>query len=174
MASLSIDMRQLALLLLPLALGACTPQAAPSPAPIPAPPPPPAPVLSGDWRDWPITVGTWRYLPGTPVSEARYGEEGAAQFVLRCDAATRRVTVMRAGSATELSIIMSTRTAKLPAGHIQDRGVAMSGVMLNANDALLDEMIFSRGRFAVQSPGLSSLAIPAWGEPARAIEDCRK
>jgi len=81
---------------------------------------------------------------------------------------------MRAGTTTELAIIMSTRTARLPAGHIDDRGTAMSGVLLNASDRLLDEMLFSRGRIGVTSPGLPSLAIPAWAEPARAVEDCRK
>jgi hypothetical protein len=175
MASRSIDMRQLALWLLPLALSACTPP--PPPPALPPPPPPPAapaPVLSGDWRDWPITPGSWRYDPGTPVSSARYGDPQAAQFIVRCDRTARRVTIMRAGSATELAISTSTRTARFPAGHIDDRGSAMSGVILNATDAFLDEMAFSRGRIAVVSPGLPSLAIPAWAEPARAVEDCRK
>lgn len=175
MASRSIDMRQAALLLL-LGLGACTAPSAPPLAPA-APPPPaaaPAPVVTGDWRDWPITAGTWRYVPGTPISSARYGEGQVAQFVVQCDAAARRVTIMRAGTTSQILIIMSTRTAKLPAGHIDDRGTAMSGVILNATDAVLDEMVFSRGRIAVESPGLASLAIPAWAEPARAVEDCRK
>ena len=175
MASRSIDMKQFALWLLPLALNACTPAGAPPPAPVPPPPaPPPAPALSSDWRDWPLTPGTWTYLPGVPVSSARYADGPVAQFVIQCDAAAKRVTIMRAGSAAELSIIMSTRTARLPAGHIDDQGAAMSGVILNATDHLLDEMVFSRGRIAVLSPGLPNLAIPAWAEPARAIEDCRK
>ena len=50
----------------------------------------------------------------------------------------------------------------------------MSAVILNAKDAFLDEMLFSRGRIAVASPGLPGLAIPTWAEPARAVEDCRK
>ena len=174
MASRSIDMRQLPLLLL-LALSACAapPPPAPKAAP-PAPPPPPGPVLSGDWRDWPITPGTWQYLAGTPVSSARYGDAHETQFIIRCDAIARRVTLMRAGAATELAITTSSRTARFPAGHIDERGAVMSGVILNATDAFLDDLVFSRGRIAVQSLGLASLAIPAWAEPARAIEDCRK
>ena len=176
MAFRSIDLRQLALLLLPLAFSACTPAPPPPPLPMAPPPPapPPAPVLSGDWRDWPLMPGSWHYVPGAAISAARYGEPRAAQFVVQCDKAARRVTIMRAGSATELAITTSTRTARFPAGHIDHGGAAMSGVILNATDAFLDEMVFSRGRIAVASPGLPSMAIPAWAEPARAIEDCRK
>ena len=175
MAIFSIDLRRLALLMLPLAVVACT--AAPPP-PVAPPPPPPAPPVapehSSDWRDWPLTPGSWRYQPGTPVSAARYGDDAVSQFVVRCDAATRRVTLMRSGNTTELVITTSSRTARFPAGHIDDRGTAMSGVILNATDNFLDQMIFSRGRIAVASPGLPGLALPTWAEPARAIEDCRK
>ena len=171
----SIDMRRLALLL-PLALSACTPPPPPA-SPLPPPPPAaiaPAPEPSGDWRDWPITRGSWRYVPGSPTSSAHYGEPQAPQFVVRCDRMARQVTIMRTGTTTELAITTSTRTARFPAGHIDEHGIPMSGAILNATDAFLDEMLFSRGRIAVVSPGLPSLAIPTWAEPARAIEDCRK
>lgn len=45
---------------------------------------------------------------------------------------------------------------------------------LAANDALLDSMAFSRGRFAVEVNGLPTLYLPAWAEVGRVIEDCRK
>lgn len=171
----STDLRRLALLPL-LGISACTS----APAPQPAPPPPSAPVavapppMSGDWRDWPLAPGRWRYASGDPISSARYGEGAATQFAVLCDAATRRVTIMRAGTASELAVTTSYRTARFPAGHVDEGGRAMSAVILNARDAFLDELAFSRGRIAVMSPGLPSLAIPAWAEPARAIEDCRK
>ncbi|KQX25948.1 MULTISPECIES: hypothetical protein [unclassified Sphingomonas] len=178
MASRPIDIRQLAaLLLLPLALSGCTATSSSPPVPVPPPaaPPPAAPVPhGGDWRDWPLTAGTWRYVPGTPVSTARYGDPQASQFVVQCDATKRQVTIMRAGTSTQIEIIASSRSARFPAGHILDRGAAMSAVVLSANDGFLDVMAFSRGRIAVRSPGLPDLAIPAWAEPARAIEDCRK
>lgn len=175
MAIALIDLRRLALLALPLAGAACTPTVPPAaPAPPPAPAPVAAPVHSGDWRDWPLTPGTWRYQSGTPVSVARYGDAVLSQFVVRCDAATGRVTLMRSGATTELVITTSSRVARFPAGHIDDRGTAMSGVVLNAADNFLDQIVFSRGRIAVTSPGLPSLALPSWAEPARAIEDCRK
>lgn len=163
-------------MLLSLALSAC----APTPTPQRPAPPPPAPAvvapppLSADWRDWPLTPGTWRYVPGNPTSAARYGDGSATQFAVLCDMTTGRVTIMRAGTTSELAITTSYRTARFPAGHVDERGAAMSAVILNAKDAFLDEMLFSRGRIAVASPGLSSLAIPTWAEPARAVEDCRK
>lgn len=178
MASLPIDIRQFAaLLLLSLALSGCTAPSSSPPAPVPPPaaPPPAAPVAhSGDWRDWPLTAGSWRYVPGTPVSAARYGDQQAAQFVVQCDAAKRQVTIMRAGTSAQIEVIASSRSARFPAGHVLDRGTAMSAVVLSANDGFLDVMAFSRGRIAVRSPGLPDLAIPAWAEPTRAIEDCRK
>lgn len=176
MASRSIDIRRLALLLLPLALSACAPTRTSPPAAVPPPSPAPVqqPVHSGDWRDWPLTPGTWRYVPGTPISSARYAEGAAVRFVVQCDAASRRVTLMRAGPATEIVITTSTRAARFPAGHVEYEGAAMAGVILTANDGFLDVMAFSRGRIAVQSPGLPPLAIPTWAEPARAVEDCRK
>lgn len=177
MLSFPIHQKRLALWLLPLALSACGPETMPPPAPVPAPPPsppPPAPAPSGDWRDWPLTPGGWQYVPGTPVSSARYGNAAAAQFIVQCDATSRRVTIMRAGTAPELAIVTSSRTAHFPAGHLEDHGAPMSGVILNGSDSFLDEMIFSRGRIAVESPGLASLAIPAWAEPGRVVEDCRK
>lgn len=177
MASRPIDIRQLALLLLPLALSSCTTTSTAPPAPVPAsvaPPPPAAVAHSGDWRDWPLTAGTWRYVLDTPVSTARYGTAQASQFVVQCDATKRQVTIMRAGTATQIEIIASSRSARFPAGHLDDRGTAMSAVVLSASDSFLDVIAFSRGRIAVRSPGLADLAIPAWAEPARAVEDCRK
>lgn len=45
---------------------------------------------------------------------------------------------------------------------------------LSATDPLLDELAFSRGRFAVEAAGVPQLVIPAWAELARVIEDCRR
>jgi hypothetical protein len=44
---------------------------------------------------------------------------------------------------------------------------------LNALDSLLDSIVFSRGRFTVEVPGLPMLVIPTWPEPARVVEECR-
>jgi hypothetical protein len=45
--------------------------------------------------------------------------------------------------------------------------------VLAATDPLLDAIAFSRGRFAVEAPGLPTLILPTWPEPARVVEECR-
>jgi len=169
---------RIAALILPLLLASCgadpvRPVAAPVPPPSVAPPAPPV-SASTDWRDQPLTAGAWRYVTGTPLSAARYGTADATAFALQCDAATRRITLLRSGTATEMTITTSSRTARLPAGSVVDRGNTMTAVILNATDTLLDAMAFSRGRVMIASPGLPTVIVPAWTEITRAIEDCRK
>lgn len=43
----------------------------------------------------------------------------------------------------------------------------------SAGDAALDQIAFSRGRFAIETPGLPTLVLPSWPEVTRVIEDCR-
>ncbi len=40
-------------------------------------------------------------------------------------------------------------------------------------DPILDAVIFSRGRIALEVTGQSPLAIPSWAEIGRVVEDCR-
>ncbi|MGB5725326.1 MAG: hypothetical protein WBM39_13030 [Parasphingorhabdus sp.] len=40
-------------------------------------------------------------------------------------------------------------------------------------DMMMDRIAYSRGRFAVETDGLQSLAIPVWPEFSRVVEDCR-
>lgn len=42
-----------------------------------------------------------------------------------------------------------------------------------ANDVVLDQIAYSRGRFALEAAGLPMLILPPWAEVARVIEDCR-
>jgi hypothetical protein len=146
-------------------LAACAGKPAPAPAPNPAPfvrripppvvAPPPVETAMPDWRDRPLTPGDWSYDPG--AAEARYGD-----FSLRCDGGRRQVTLMRAGASGPLRLRTTYGERLLPAG-----------AALPAGDPLLDEMAFSRGRFTVEAPGMATLILPAWPEPARVIEDCR-
>ena len=43
-----------------------------------------------------------------------------------------------------------------------------------ASDTVLDQIAYSRGRFAVEAQGLDTLILPAWAEVGRVIEDCRR
>ena len=138
----------------------------------PAPPAEPKPADGGEVV---LTAGTWRYQREADISYARYGRIGAApDIVLRCDRASRRIALLRSGNATEIAVTTSAGVERFPAGRIDVDGAAMSGAIFNAGDAFLDRFAFSRGRVSIASAGQPTLTAPAWAEPARAVEDCRK
>jgi hypothetical protein len=145
-------------------LSACAGKPVPAPAaavPVLEPPSPvavaPPPVETGapDWRDGPLTPGDWSYDAG--AGEARY-----AGFTLRCDGDRRQVALSRAGASGSLRLRTTYGERLVPAG-----------ALLPADDPLLDEIAFSRGRFMVEAQGMAPLVLPAWPEPARVVEDCR-
>ncbi|HEX7954781.1 MAG TPA: hypothetical protein VF523_17090 [Burkholderiales bacterium] len=107
----------------------------------------------------PLANGQWNYFATASGSIAAYG----TVIQLRCDRAARTVTISRpnAGSAA-LTIATDSVTRTLPP----------SGRLL-ANDALLDAIAFSRGRFVVSGGIGPTVAVPSWPEAARSIEDCR-
>ncbi len=168
-----------------LALASCSmPETAPEPArpvpvqvptraPLPTPAPTPTP-LESDWRDWPLTPGTWVYRQDERGSIALYGRAGAdAELTLRCDRARGRVYLSRrSDAAAALTVRTSTDRKTLdarPAGGVP----AYAAVELAPRDPLIDSMGFSRGRFLVQGGGASDLVLPAWPEILRVAEDCR-
>lgn len=171
------------LLALTLALGsvvACVPQP-PSPPPparprvvAPTPAPRPTPPLAADWRDWPVTPGTWVYRRDDRGSIALFGPANRDALVtLRCDRAARRLYLSKSGTtATPVTIRTSSITRALP---VQPTGgtPAYVAVALDPRDPLLDAMGFSRGRFTVEQAGVAPLSIPAWAEVERVTEDCR-
>jgi hypothetical protein len=142
-------------------LAGCAGKPAPAPRPAVEAAPAPPPGLVADtplqpaegWTDGPLTPGEWSYGDG----EAHY-----AGFALRCDSARRLVVLSREGVAGPLRVLTSYGERALPAG-----------AALPASDPLLDEMAFSRGRFAVAAEGVAMLVVPAWPEPGRVVEDCR-
>ena len=155
-----------------LLLASCAPRrpepvaAPPPPASTPPPQPAPPPLA---WEDAPLSAGDWSWRDASGASAAAFGTTAAPAFLMRC-AAGRQVELVRAGaSGTTLSIRTTGTARRLPAATGADGLVAR----LAASDALLDEIVFSRGRFAVESDGAPLLILPAWPEPARVIEDCR-
>jgi hypothetical protein len=167
------------ILLVPLALAGCVPQPeapAPAPPPVVAPPPPrpAAPALGPDWRDWPVSAGTWTYRQDARGSIALFGTGGSdASLTLRCDREGSRIYLSRAGAAaTSATIRTSTTTRAVP---MQPTGgtPAYVAAALAPADPLLDAMAFSRGHFTVEQAGTPPLVIPAWAEVGRVIEDCR-
>jgi hypothetical protein len=82
----------------------------------------------------------------------------------------RQVELVRAGAAGTALTIRTTGAERRLAATATGDGLS---ARLAASDALLDEIVFSRGRFAVEAEGAPLLILPAWPETARVIEDCR-
>ncbi len=152
------------------ALAGCAPRSGPAPPRVevippraPAPAPAPPVVARADWADLPLSPGDWRYQTAGGDTEAWFGIVEAG-FMLRCDPTRREVFLacIPAPAGTPLTIRTSSASR-----------VVTDGVALPASDPLLDAIAFSRGRFAVEAPGLPALIVPAWPEPGRVVEDCR-
>jgi hypothetical protein len=159
-----------------------TPTPAPTSTPAPAqttpPPPPPAPV--GNWIDEPQTPGTWNFSPsGQNDAIAQYVDaRGAPAFSILCIADNARVALVRHGAdnaTPPLTIRTETtdRTLNTHALSPDSAGRPTIAAYVGTTDPLLDAMAVTRGRFAVETPGLSTLYLPPWAEVTRVIEECR-
>ena len=122
-----------------------------------------APALFDSTRTVPLSPGQWSYSASATASEARFG----ASFSIRCDQATRRVTLR------PIEDVATPISALTIGTDLAVRTLAADGVVAS-NDAVLDAIAFSRGRFIVIAGGGGSrLVLPASPEAARSIEDCR-
>lgn len=165
-------------------LASCaSPPPPPPPRPISRPqptyrPPSPPPQVrpAPDWRDRPITSGTWRWSRIGGASSARFGEgPGGAALEFRCDRRANAVLLIRSGSAgapTPVTITTTSIARALTGQPLAGPQPALV-VALPVRDPLLDAIVFSRGRFAVEASGLAPIYAPTWPEIARVIEDCR-
>lgn len=169
------------LFLLAASCAAPAPTPAPPPRPPvsndPPPPPPPTEIVQpkGDWIDWPLTPGSWVYRQDARGSIALFGPAGQnALLTLRCDKARRSLFLSRASMLSGSKItIRTSSTAKTYDARNSSGPPHYLAVELAPNDPILDAMAFSRGRFAVQAYGELFVAIPAWAEIGRVVEDCR-
>jgi|SRR5579871_2683835 len=167
----------LALAALLAALGGCVPAPPRAPATVarrapPAPLPPPSAPPPADWRDAPATPGDWSWSREGTASVARFA---GGLFTVRCDNRGGAVLLARAGTAPSpvpMTVTTTTISRPLTAAPIGGPTPAI-GALLASRDPLLDAMVFSRGRFAVEAMGMAPLYLPAWPELARVIEDCR-
>ena len=160
-----------------LALAACAPTVVPPARPQPAPAPVqvapaprpvqlPPPATSVAWIDAPLSAGGWTYRQG---GSAAFGPPASPSFVISCSGSRIRLERTGAASGSVLTIRTSTDARNLPAT-LAGGGLSAE---LAASDPLLDAIAFSRGRFAVEAPGMARLIIPAWPEAARVVEECR-
>jgi hypothetical protein len=116
-----------------------------------------------DWRVAPLAVGRWRYSAVAGGSQAAWTDgAGTVQLTISCALASRRVVIGRTGGGLPLTVSATGATRML------------TSPSLVPTDPLLDQLAFSRGRFAVAAPGTALLVVPSWPEPFRAIEDCRR
>ena len=163
-----------------LAIAACVPKAAPPvlqtrlPS---APPPAPAPSpIYDSWMDAPQTPGDWTYRAQAGDGVALFGESASEpRFSLRCDRTSRAVILSRAGQlgdAREMTVRTESQSRRLAASSASNPIAAVES-RLAANDRLLDAMALSKGRFAIEVPGTTTLYLPSWAEVTRVIEDCR-
>lgn len=163
----------IALATLPILASSCSsprilpPPREPAPRPAPLPPAPvPSPPIA-DWRDAPITPGTWNWSNENGQSIARFAD---GKLELRCDRANDAVRLKLAGfNAGPVTITTSSLTRTLAT--TADGGGA--SLRIERNDPLLDAIAFSRGRFAVGAANATSLYVPSWPEISRVVEDCR-
>ncbi|WP_339822858.1 hypothetical protein [uncultured Parasphingorhabdus sp.] len=167
--------------LLLLALASCS-TAPPEPAPAPQPTKPVAaapPVLTqpkGEWIDWPITPGSWVYRSDNRGSLALFGETGRdAVFIIRCDKSRRQLFLSRSGSVGKGAKMVLRTSAGLQSYPASNSGGTphYAAISVASGDIMMDRIAYSRGRFAVETTGLQSLAIPVWPEFSRVVEDCR-
>lgn len=160
-----------------LVIAACVPRAAP-PAPAPAPPPqraprsapaPPAPPTAAGWQDAPLSPGDWTYRFDGAEALAIFASDRAT-FTLRCEPNGGITFGLTGAQASAFRFRTSYGERRLVATPVHLNEMLAT---LAASDPLLDQLVFSRGRFLVEAEGRAALIIPAWPEPARVIEECR-
>lgn len=91
---------------------------------------------------------------------------------MRClsDSRTIVLSLPESGAARPLVTVRTETATRTLAAQAADREIIAT---LAANDPLLDAMALSKGRFAIETEGLSPLHLPSWAEVTRVIEDCR-
>ena len=126
--------------------------------------------------DPPQTEGTWHYENEPAESLAVFGlTTSEAVFIIRCaggEMALGRVTGAPQSEPRAMSIVTETTTGQLEANPVPSRPQILAAP-LPADSALLDAMAITKGRFAVEMEGETTLYLPAWVEVSRVIEDCR-
>lgn len=166
-----------------LAAASCVP---PPPEKTPAPTlkstsvptPAPANVITApkNWMDAPATPGDWSYRLTAGGSQALFGNDvSGTQLTLQCSRDAGQVLLVRRGDAAgPVPMRILTESESRAVTGTPDRGAVPSLVVsIPTRDRLLDAMAISKGRIAVETPGLPTIYAPSWPEITRVIEDCR-
>lgn len=125
-----------------------------------------------DWANAPLTPGGWVYhrSASNARSRATFGTRGAPLFEIACTN-QGNIALFRHGAAAGTITVRTSATLKQLPGSALAAGLS---VPVDENDAILDAMAFSRGRYAIEAPRVGTLIVPAWPELARVVEDCRR
>ena len=151
-----------------LIVAGCTaiPQpAAPPPAPrpvAPTPPPAPLPTPTASWEDRAVDAGAWRYDAGSRT----------AAFV-RTGSASPLLSMTCSGGGIRMTSGLSGNVSLRTSAGIDQINFDGGSANLGNRDPRLDRIAFSRGRFALETPGGGALTLPVQSEIGRVIEDCR-
>lgn len=153
----------------------------PEPPSVVASPPPPPVQPAKSWEDWPVATGDWSYRSEGGNSIASFGQAGQAPLLsFRCQRATRQIAVERgtlqpSAQGGQMTVHTSFGVSQWPldAFAVTPPGTARAGATRAAVDPVFDRISFSRGRFAIEVPGTTPVALPNWPEISRVIEDCR-
>ena len=133
-----------------------------------------AQVPAGEFSFSSVTSGSWRYRAVAGGSEATFVDTtGTARMAISCGRVTRLVTLSRISAAPASSLSLWTSSATRNLGATFDQRSRRVIAQVSSNDALLDAIAFSRGRFALSMPGFPALVLPAGPEIAHVVEDCR-
>ncbi|GAB5488935.1 MAG: hypothetical protein Pars2KO_25050 [Parasphingorhabdus sp.] len=123
-----------------------------------------------------MAPGDWIYRTDERGSLALFGMPNSdAKLLIRCDQNQKRIFVSQAGSVSNGASMTLRASSGLQTFPARSSGGAApyAAVSMAPDEYMLDRIAFSRGRFAVQTTGLTSLAIPIWPEFTRVVEDCR-
>lgn len=125
-----------------------------------------------DWANAPLTPGGWVYhrTASNARSRATFGPRGAPLFEVACTN-HGNIALFRHGAGAGSITVRTSATLKQMPGNALPAGLSVS---VPQDDAILDAMAFSRGRYAIEAPRVAALIVPAWPELARVIEDCRR
>ena len=107
--------------------------------------------------------GTWTYRPIAGGSEAAFVDASAA----------RTVSIVRTAVATAAPTLSVWTTSGSRAIPSRFEATKVLTADIAATDPFLDSIAFTRGSFATAAASAPMLAVPAWPQPARVIEDCR-
>jgi hypothetical protein len=143
--------------------------------PVVAPPPVVQAPPAKDWIDWPIAPGFWVYRQDARGSIALFGPANSdATVTLRCDKQRQRIYLARAGTgASGTMTIRSSLTLKSFNAVSTGGTPPYIATEIMPTDRILDAISSTRGRIALETTDMASIAVPIWSEVPRVIEDCR-